>query len=68
MLPASNVSMMIIAEPQHGQGCAGFSIAAALSSACCCYFFVACTGVATAISSRARANVSALVRLRASRP
>ena len=38
--------MIIIAEPQHGHGCAGFSIVAiaALSSACCCCFFVGCTG------------------------
>ena len=71
--PASNVSMITIAAPQHGQGCAGFAgsdaaladLAAASASA---RVGSTVTGRAAAISSRARASVSALVRLRASRP
>src|SRR5947207_870387 len=66
--PASNVSMMTIGEPQHGQGWIGLSAASVPAGARS--WFVGgrdcCTGVASSISSRARASVSALVRLRAS--
>ena len=63
--PASNVSMMTIAEPQHGQGCAGFAVAVAAASSLGRCFGSGLAGVAAAINSRARASVSALALLRA---
>ena len=65
--PASNVSMITIDAPQHGQGCAGFAVAvaaASLSGGC----GSGLTGVAIAINSRARTSVSALVLARARSP
>jgi hypothetical protein len=55
--------MISICAPQHGQGCAGASTLAAPSSIGCGLAGAGVGGVAAAISSRARANVSALVRL-----
>jgi hypothetical protein len=48
---------------QHGHGWTGFSVAASVAVALSagCWFFTVCTGVATAISSRARAMVLAWI-------
>src|SRR5262245_4558126 len=63
--PASKVSMITIAPPQQGQGCAGFSIVS-VSAGRCGWVSAGFGGVATAMSKRARASVSALARLLAS--
>ncbi len=67
--PASSVSMMIMRPPQHGQGWIGLSVASVPAVASSCLAGRGgCGGAASAISSRARAIVSALALLLASRP
>jgi hypothetical protein len=67
--PASNVSMMTMRPPQHGQGWIGLSVASVLAGASSGFVDRGgCGGVASLISSRARSIVSALVRLLAKSP